>query len=176
MNAGEVGYLIGLGPVVYEPKGGGTFTLGDAWYELIGVGGCRIIRATDGATIMRRGFGHTELLYRDGIFRTRWAWESERSLFGQHHPWFRCAPIFTETRTLTLPYSEVCMHMGVAGHTMVGRMVRRGRMVQLLRDDGGLFSAPITQGEAGWGRIGSDHTVTTFDDEGRWYPKEASAA
>lgn len=82
-----------------------------------------------------------------------------------------------DERTLTLPFSEVCMHMRVAGKTMTGRLVgTRYPMVQLLREGGGLFSAPITTGEAGWDRHGSDHTITRFDAEGRWLPMEASAA
>lgn len=82
-----------------------------------------------------------------------------------------------DERTLTLPWSEVCMHMRVAGTTMTGRLVgTRYPMVQLVTDEGRLFSAPITTGEAGWDRFGSDHTITRFDAEGRWLPKEASAA
>lgn len=74
-------------------------------------------------------------------------------------------------RTLTLPFSEVCMHMRVAGKVMVGRLVNpRHPMVQLLADDGRLFSAPITMGEAGWGMTSSDHTLSTFDSEGHWIP------
>lgn len=176
MSAG--GYLIRLDHQVFEPKGpaGGSFTLGQAWRELIGVANCGIIRDLDGVEIMRRGMGHTEFLYRDGVWRTRWAWNSERSLFCQHDSWFRCARIFPEVRTLTLPHSEVCVHMGVAGKVMEAARLRRGHMVQLFRADGGLFSAPITVGESGWGRHGFDHTITTFDSEGRWLPKEVSAA
>lgn len=84
-----------------------------------------------------------------------------------------------EVRTLRLPHSEVCMFMGVAGQDLDGRLVS-SHAVQLLRD-GRPFSAPITAGEAGWGRHGSDHTLTDFDESGRWYPKgtmpkEAAAA
>jgi hypothetical protein len=81
-------------------------------------------------------------------------------------------PAPVRERTLTLPYSEVCMHVGVAGKVMTGRLVNpRHPMVQLLDEDGRLFSAPITTGEAGWGMTSSDHTVGDFDAEGRWYPK-----
>lgn len=87
----EGGYLIRLGPVVYEPKGGGSFTLGDAWRELVGVACCAIIRDLDGVTVMRRGYGSTELLRRDGVFRDRWSNESRRQALGRYHPWFRNA-------------------------------------------------------------------------------------
>jgi hypothetical protein len=49
---------------------------------------------------------------------------------------------------VTLPYSEVCMHMQVAGTTMLVERVGL-HAVQLLDDDGRLFSSPITAGEAG---------------------------
>lgn len=55
-----------------------------------------------------------------------------------------------ERRTLTLPYSEVCMSMGVAGKTMQGELTPDGYGVQLYDDDGTPFSFPITRGEAGW--------------------------
>lgn len=52
---------------------------------------------------------------------------------------------------LLLPYSEVCMHMGVAGRTMLALVQERS--VQLLEKNDKhelrLFSAPITHGEAG---------------------------
>jgi len=48
-----------------------------------------------------------------------------------------------------MPYSEVCMHMRVAGKKM-GFKVLDNRMVQLMSlPDMKLFSAPITLGEAG---------------------------
>lgn len=53
-----------------------------------------------------------------------------------------------ERRTLVLPWSEVCMHMGIAGKTMQGESVGNG-MVQLYDQDRP-FSFPITEGEAGW--------------------------
>lgn len=40
-------YLLELGSVIYEPKGGGTFTLPQALDELRGVHGARILRADD---------------------------------------------------------------------------------------------------------------------------------
>jgi len=45
-------------------------------------------------------------------------------------------------------YSEVCMHMRVAGKPMDFEVVSP-RSVQLYRDDGTPFSFPITYGEAG---------------------------
>ena len=79
-----------------------------------------------------------------------------------------------ERRTLTLPYSEVAMHMRVAGTTMAAELVptRSSAMVQLLDGTGRPFSFPITQGEAGWGRVGSDHTLTRWDEDGRWHAIE----
>jgi hypothetical protein len=49
---------------------------------------------------------------------------------------------------LELPYSEVCMHLGVAGTRMRARLEPNG-MVQLLDADGRAFSFPITAAEAG---------------------------
>jgi hypothetical protein len=49
---------------------------------------------------------------------------------------------------LELPYSEVCMHLRVAGTRMRARLLSDG-MVQLLDPDGHQFSFPITAGEAG---------------------------
>jgi len=50
--------------------------------------------------------------------------------------------------TLELPYSEVCMHLRVAGTRMRARLVADG-MVQLLDPEGREFSFPITAAEAG---------------------------
>lgn len=63
------------------------------------------------------------------------------------------------------------MHMRIAGRTMTGEQVGPHGMVQLYDADGRMFSAPITAGEAGWGRVGSDHTLCTFDENGRWAPR-----
>jgi hypothetical protein len=49
---------------------------------------------------------------------------------------------------LQLPYSEVCMHLRVAGTRMRARL-QPGGMVQLLGADGRQFSFPITAAEAG---------------------------
>jgi len=49
---------------------------------------------------------------------------------------------------LELPYSEVCMHLRVAGTRMRARLVADG-MVQLLDPEGREFSFPITAAEAG---------------------------
>jgi hypothetical protein len=54
----------------------------------------------------------------------------------------------TEEFTTELPYSEVCMHLRVAGTRLRARL-QRGGMVQLLSPDGTEFSFPITAGEAG---------------------------
>jgi hypothetical protein len=58
--------------------------------------------------------------------------------------------------TLRLPYSEVCMHLRVAGTRMRARLLTTG-MVQLLDADGREFSFPITAAEAG-----------LHHDEGGW--------
>jgi hypothetical protein len=77
-------------------------------------------------------------------------------------------------RLLTLPWSEVNMHMGIAGKVMEGEDVGN-HMVQLYEVGSPTpFSFPITANEAGWGMVGADHTVTDFDQEGRWYPKASS--
>jgi hypothetical protein len=54
----------------------------------------------------------------------------------------------TEEFTIQLPYSEVCMHLRVAGTRMRARL-QPNRMVQLLGPDGSDFSFPITDSEAG---------------------------
>lgn len=50
---------------------------------------------------------------------------------------------------VTLPHSEVCCHMRVAGRSMRVYALLRGDAVQLLNDDGSLFSHPILPEEAG---------------------------
>ena len=58
-------------------------------------------------------------------------------------------PILPDQETiLELPYSEVCMHLRVAGTRMGARLQPNG-MVQLLDVDGRDFSFPITAAEAG---------------------------
>jgi hypothetical protein len=54
----------------------------------------------------------------------------------------------SEEFTIDLPYSEVCMHLRVAGTRMRVRL-QPNRMVQLLQPDGTDFSFPITDSEAG---------------------------
>lgn len=49
---------------------------------------------------------------------------------------------------ITLPYSEVCVSMRVAGEHMGVRVLEHG-MAQLLNADGTPYSFPITHGEAG---------------------------
>lgn len=50
-------------------------------------------------------------------------------------------------RTVELPYSEVCMHMRIAGREAEVELLPNG-MAQVYLD-GRPFSAPITCGEAG---------------------------
>jgi hypothetical protein len=60
----------------------------------------------------------------------------------------RPAGVPADAELVELPYSEVCMHMRVAGRLMwVARIGER--MAQLYDDGGRKFSAPITSGEAG---------------------------
>jgi len=47
-----------------------------------------------------------------------------------------------------MPHSEVCMHMSVAGRAMLFELLESGH-VQLLNDDGTVFSAPVSSGEGG---------------------------
>lgn len=84
------------------------------------------------------------------------------------------APL-SERRTLRLPFSEVCIHMGIAGQDFTAALTVSATMVQLYRPNGAAHSFPITRGEAGWGLVGSDHTVTDFDAKGHWYPKGTMA-
>lgn len=48
-----------------------------------------------------------------------------------------------------MPFSEVCMHMRVAGQRMKACLLN-DRFVQLFRDNGQFFSFPILRGEAGF--------------------------
>lgn len=50
--------------------------------------------------------------------------------------------------TLKMPWSEVCMFMGIAGRERTVRLLPSG-MVQLLDVNGEPYSFPITHGEAG---------------------------
>jgi len=47
-----------------------------------------------------------------------------------------------------LPWSEVCMHMRIAGRVMTVKILP-SRMAQILNDSGEPFSFPVTLGEAG---------------------------
>lgn len=47
-----------------------------------------------------------------------------------------------------MPYSEVCMHLGVAGQKLEFQLLTN-RSVQLFREDGSFLSFPILPGEAG---------------------------
>lgn len=54
-----------------------------------------------------------------------------------------------ETHRITLPWSEVCLHMKVNDKTMSAKLAADGRTVQLFRDDNTPFSYPVLRGEAG---------------------------
>ena len=66
--------------------------------------------------------------------------------------------------TAELPYTEVCMHLNVAGTRMRGRLLATG-MVQLLNPDGTDFSFPITDGEAGLYTDEQGAWLITADEE-----------
>lgn len=55
--------------------------------------------------------------------------------------------VIGETVDVVLPYSEVCMHMRVAGKRM--RVEVREHSAQIVREDGSPWCGPITHGEAG---------------------------
>lgn len=57
-----------------------------------------------------------------------------------------------ERVTLEMPWSEVCMHMQVAGKVMQAEIQPSGYSAQLYTLDGRVFSAPVTTGEAGFYR------------------------
>lgn len=60
---------------------------------------------------------------------------------------------------IEIAFSEVCMHMHVAGEVMNVRLQgEQYPCAQLLLDDGREFSAPITPGEAGF-----------YSEGGRYY-------
>jgi hypothetical protein len=70
----------------------------------------------------------------------------------------------TEEFTIELPYSEVCMHLRVAGTRMRARL-QPSRMVQLLGPDGTDFSFPITDSEAGLYSDEQGAWLLTADEE-----------
>jgi hypothetical protein len=49
--------------------------------------------------------------------------------------------------SVTLPWSEVCMHLSVAGQTRPVEVLATG--AQILNEDGTPYSFPVTHGEAG---------------------------
>ena len=61
------------------------------------------------------------------------------------------------TYRIELPYSEVCMHMRVAGQRRHVRMLADG--AQILNDDMTPFSFPVTWNEAGIGRDGDGRPI-----------------
>ena len=65
-------YLLEVGPVIYEPKGGGTFTLTQALHELRGVLGARILRVGDlSVAVLDAGdIAHVTHVRRDGRHTT----------------------------------------------------------------------------------------------------------
>lgn len=70
-----------------------------------------------------------------------------------------------ESVRIRLPYSEVCMHMQVAGKRMLATLLEghNGRaVVQLYTETAEYHSAPILPGEAGF-----------YQDERGWYHPHA---
>lgn len=72
------------------------------------------------------------------------------------HPCDRCLRAYDSSKLedlgfaayrVTLPHSEVCMHMRIAGQEASVIMLENG-MAQIVLD-GKKFSAPVTRGEAG---------------------------
>lgn len=58
-----------------------------------------------------------------------------------------------EVYYLTMPYSEVCMHMGIAGKKMYAKILEREEKpvaAQLFDENKRPFSSPVTTGEAGF--------------------------
>jgi hypothetical protein len=70
----------------------------------------------------------------------------------------------TEEFTTDLPFSEVCMHLRVAGTRMRARL-EPNQMVQLLQPDGSQFSFPITAGQVGLEIDGAGAWLTTVDHD-----------
>lgn len=64
-------------------------------------------------------------------------------------PLYQVDAVTAGLRRIELPYSEVCLHMRVAGRRMLVGPAGP-RMAQLYDDDGKPFSFPITRGEAGY--------------------------
>jgi hypothetical protein len=73
----------------------------------------------------------------------------------------------TEEFTTQLPFSEVCLHLRVAGTRMRARL-EPDQMVQLLQPDGSPFSFPITAAEAGLETDGQGAWLTTVDHDPHW--------
>jgi hypothetical protein len=73
----------------------------------------------------------------------------------------------TEEFTTDLPFSEVCLHLRVAGTRMRARL-EPNQMVQLLHPDGSQFSFPITAAEAGLHLDSHGAWLTTLDHEPTW--------
>jgi hypothetical protein len=79
----------------------------------------------------------------------------------------------TQEFTTELPFSEVCMHLRVAGTRMRARLLPNG-MVQLLGPDGTDFSFPITAGEAGLDPDEQGAWLVTVDDQPNWPADDCS--
>jgi hypothetical protein len=82
-----------------------------------------------------------------------------------------------DTVTVELPYSEVCMHMRVAGRRMPVRLqdaryfngepAPGSPVAQILTESGGEFSFPVLYGEAGFYRDETGRFYTYVPDHAR---------
>jgi hypothetical protein len=88
--------------------------------------------------------GHTVVLNDFAPVTTRSLRETQILVFGLASAGKARTPTFL----VALPYSEVCMHMRIAGQTRMVQALPHD-MAQILNDDGSPLSFPITWGEAG---------------------------
>lgn len=84
-------YLIQLGPVVYERKGGGAFTLPEARREVYGVGDARILREHDESLAVDNAGSDTQVVYvtpdgRRARVRCRPTWQGNREALAGMQP------------------------------------------------------------------------------------------
>jgi hypothetical protein len=109
-----------------------------------------------------------DALRREHVWRHGVAWETAQAWLADYRGKRYVRP--GETITHQVAYSEVAMHMRVAGTEMAMRLQAGGRgpwdfSVQLLNPDGTSFSGPILPGEAG----------LYHDDLGHYVPREGVA-
>ena len=64
----------------------------------------------------------------------------------------RVTAVVGECYRMVMPYSEVCMHMRIAGKEMLVQPIEGGCMAQIFNLDGTHFSSPVLPSEAGFFR------------------------